>query len=228
MTDDVQSDDFVNEFKDLLHKVSEDVSRAAVLPAVVSAHAAWAAKLDDVLKIAQTNQSIVQSEFASAFQRVLEEVKTSQDTLCKAAVAESGAAESVKTFIEQALKAEQSIQQATGQFDASCKSVCKVITAVRDDFTGATSSVTWQLNSKLTDILDAEKDFSLKAGMFSEELIGRLKAVNVLLSQAKASYIESQKPVFWGLTPRGAVTAILVCNVLLLLFSVLRLVGVKM
>jgi CRISPR/Cas system-associated protein Csm6 len=67
MTEEVEHDALVDEFKDLLQKVSTDVSTAAVLPAVKSAQATWAAKLDDLLKAAQTNQHKSQEDFDAVF-----------------------------------------------------------------------------------------------------------------------------------------------------------------
>jgi len=145
----------------------------------------------------------------------------------------SSATEQLNTTLGNILsETKRSFKQATTALEDSCQSTCKVVAKFRDDFAESASLATEQLNTALGNVLTVEKDFSAKAGKFSEEFSGQLKAVQMLLNQAENAFKESQRPVLFGLTPRTLLATTLVCNVLLLgavlVIVTLRLAGARL
>lgn len=232
MTEEVIPDALVAEFKDLLHKVAEDVSKSAVAPAIESVQAAWALQLEGIVKSAEANQLQMQTAFETAFQQVMRETMASQESLRKAADEGKGVAEGAKKFIDQAIKVEKSLQEVSADFVKMCQSLCDDIGGVRNNFTENAAAATEKLGTTLNSLLQVENTFTANATSFSEEFRGRLDAVQVLLVQAKTAFKDSQKPVLLGLTAREVLRVLLISNFLLwgilVVFIGLRLAGVKM
>lgn len=221
MQDKAEMDRLLSEFKELLERVSEDVSRNAVLPAVQAAQDEWSRRLGNFTDDAARTQSEQIDELRRAGQETIDSI---EETTKQTAAALEKSCKAVQVAVASLQSGMKSVESTLHQAGKAHERL-RCVESAHKLALSETQEKLNELKEVVTEAVAEKKKFGQQAIHLGRELLKGVKKTDNLVREVQKIVEEYRKPMVLGLRPRSVLLLMLLLQLLIVLWIVSPLSG---